>query len=73
MCLLCTAIPMTMSLGARAHVKWIEKRDLAQMQGAPVPEFISVPLVVRATSVATIGLVVGAVVYHSLAGPHMTT
>lgn len=71
MCMFCTAVPMTIALGARAHAKHIERRKAAQARGEPPPKFISVHTIQRATAVATVTLVVGAVIYHGVIAPQM--
>ena len=71
MCLFCTAVPMTFALGARAHAKHIEKRKAGEARGEPPPKFISVRVIQRATAVATITLVVGAVIYHGVISPQV--
>jgi hypothetical protein len=71
MCFFCTAVPMTVALGARAHVKHIERRKEAEARGEPAPKFVNVTVIQRATAVATIGLVAGAVIYHTAVAPQL--
>ncbi len=65
MCMFCTAVPMTLALGARAHAKHIERRKAAEARGEPPPKFVSVRAIQATTAIAAFGLVVGAVVYHA--------
>lgn len=69
MCFLCMAIPMTVSLGARAHVKHRERCQEAATRGEPTPKFVNVVVLQKASSVAVVGLVAGAVVYHTVVAP----
>jgi len=69
----CTAVPMTFALGARAHAKHIERRKEAEACGEPAPKFINVFVIQRATAVAVIGLVTGAVIYHTALAPQIGT
>ncbi len=70
MCLFCTVVPMTISLGARSHVKYIERRKAAEARGEKPPKIISVRAMETAMTVATFGLVVGAVLYHASTASH---
>ncbi|MAS35495.1 MAG: hypothetical protein CL610_15900 [Anaerolineaceae bacterium] len=65
MCLFCTAVPMTIALGARTHAKHIERRKAAEARGEPPPKMVSVRAIQTATAVVALGLGVGAVVYHT--------
>jgi hypothetical protein len=65
----CTAVPMTIALGARAHAKHIERRKAAEARGEPSPPSIAVDTIQRATAVATVTLVVGVVIYHGVISP----
>lgn len=69
MCMFCTAVPMTMALGARAHAKHVERRKAAEARGELPPKFLSVQVIQRATAIATVTLVVGAVIYHGVVSP----
>jgi len=71
MCLFCTAVPMTFALGARAHAKHIERRKAAEARGEPPPKFVNVTVIQRATAVAAVGLVAGAVIYHTTVAPQL--
>lgn len=71
MCLFCTAVPMTFALGARAHAKHIEKRKTAEARGEPPPKFVTVRTIQHATAVASVTLVVGAVIYHGVISPQV--
>lgn len=71
MCLFCTAVPMTFALGARAHAKHIERRKVAEARGEPPPKFVNVTVIQRATAVAAVGLVAGAVIYHTAVAPQL--
>ncbi len=73
MCFACTVIPMTISFGARAHVKHIERRDKALARGEAPPKFVTVTTLQTATAVAVVGLVVVAVLYHTTVAPAIGT
>lgn len=65
MCMFCTAVPMTVALCARAHVKHLERGKAAEARSQPPPKIVSIRAIQTATAIAALGLVVGAVVYHT--------
>ena len=57
--LFCTAVRMSVALGARAHAKHIERRKEAEARGDVSPRFINVIVIQRVTAVGAVGLVAG--------------
>jgi hypothetical protein len=71
MCFFCAAIPMTVGFGARAHVRHIERRDKAVARGERPPKFVNMRVIQRASAVAAVGLMAGAVIYHTTIAPQI--
>ena len=69
MCVFCAAIPMTVSLGVAAKAKRTEQRNRAVALGEPPSkQFIPVE---KVTIAAVGGLVLSAVIYHTVIAPKL--
>lgn len=71
MCVFCTAVPMTVAFGARAHAKHIERRKQAEAVGKPPPAFISALVLEKGIPLVAGTLIMGAIIYHVAIAPHV--
>lgn len=71
MCMLCAAIPMSGAVGVYARSKWHQRRQAAIQRGEALPRLITHRAIRDTTMILTGGVVIGALLYHTLLSPQV--